>query len=174
MRGVRRGLVAVVVVALVGLVATMVIATATSTGDGHGCAASTTAPTESVVATMVSRSGSAVTYSTDDGRSLVVTYPGDAARFLHVGTTYRVDAWGQPGDLSSTVMPYCGVPGGTLYADRTPVNTGVWSHERLADELPWVVGGLVVLGGLVTALVVRGRRRHPRLTIDGQPLSGVG
>jgi len=30
-----------------------------------------------------------------------------------------------------------------------------------------------VLAGLVTALVIRDRRRHPGLTIDGQPLSGV-
>ncbi len=138
MRWVREALVAMVVVALVGLVATLVIDTATSSGDGNGCATSMAMPTESVVATMASRSGSAVTFSTDDGRTLVVTYPGDVARFLHIGTAYRVDAWRQPGEFSSTVTPYCGVPGGTLYADGTPVNTGVWSRERRADELPWV------------------------------------
>ena len=173
MRWIRRTLVATVVVALVGLVATLVIETATSSGEGNGCATSMAVPTESVDATMASRSGSAVTFSTDDGRTLVVTYPGDAARFLHVGTAYRVDVWGQPGELSSTIMPYCGVPGGTLYADGTPVNTGVWSRERRADALPWVIGGLLVLAGLVTALAIRERRRHPRLTIDGEPLSDV-
>ena len=170
MRWVRVGLVAIVVVPLVCLVATVAIGTASTT---HNCAASASVPTESVVATMVSRSGSAVTYLTDDGRTLMVTYPGDVSRFLHGGTIYRVDAWGRPGDLSSTVMPYCGVPGGTLYADGTPINTSAWSLERRADELPWVVGGLVAVAGMVTALVVRERRRHPRLTIDGKSLSGV-
>jgi hypothetical protein len=170
MRWVRWGLVVMIVVPLVGLVATVMFGSATTTRD---CAASAAVPTETIVATMVSRSGSAVTYSTDDGRTLVITYPGDAARFLHIGTTYRVDAWGRPGELSSTVMPYCGVPGGTLYADGTPINTGVSSPERRADELPWVVGGLVVLAGLIAALVICERLRHPRLTIDGKPFSGV-
>ena len=172
MRWVRVGLVAMVVVPLVGLAATVAVGTANTT---HDCAASAAVPIESVVAVMVSRTESVVTYSTDSGRTLLVIYPGDAARFLHVGTTYRVDAWGQPGDqLSSTVMPYCGVPGGTLYADGTPINTGVWSRERLADDLPWVVVGLVLLAGMVAAVVIRERRRNPRLTIDGKPLSSVG
>jgi hypothetical protein len=169
MRWLRVGLLTVVVVGLVGLVGSLMYGTVTS--DRGGDCAAKAVPTEQIVGTVVSRIGSAVTFTTDDGRTLAVTYPGDGARFLHPGRTYRVDAWGEAGNLSSTIMAFCGVPGGTLHVDATPINTGFWSPEQLADHLPWMVAGAVLFGALGTGIVARERRRHPPLTIDGKPLS---
>ena len=80
---------------------------------------------------------------------------------------------GHPDHLGSTIMPYCGVPGGTLHVDRTPINSGFWAHERLGNHLPWMLGGLAVIGGLTAGIVVWERRRRPRLTIDGRPRSEI-
>jgi hypothetical protein len=175
MRWLRVGLLTVVVVGLVGLVGSLVYGTVSSAGYGGGpaCAVNQAIPTEQVVGTVVSRGGSAVTFATEDGRTLVVSYPSDGARFLHPGSTYRVDARGQLGELSSTIMAFCGVPGGTLHVDGTPINTGFWSHEQLADHLPWMVAVAVLFGALGTGIVARERRRYPPLTIDGKPLSRV-
>src|SRR5262249_19639658 len=106
------------------------------------------------------------------GDTARVTYPADDARFVHVGSSYRVEAFGRPPSrLSSTVRAGdCqGEEPLTRHADGTAINTSVFTRDGIAPYvMPLAIGSAVALA-LVLLLAAHHRRRHPRLTIDGRP-----
>jgi hypothetical protein len=109
----------------------------------------------------------------EPGQEVVVRY-GQDARFLHTGRSYLVSVSGNSvGDLRGSVSHGpCGTSGNdTSHADGSEINTSIFTREGF--EPYWPKLGLAIIAIAAVALLVRWRLRvkHPRLTIDGQPLA---
>ena len=150
-------------------------------------------PSATFVGEVVAIDGSTVTYRVDEvldapvdltrptpavavGQEAVVHYSGGDERFLDTGERYRVDVYGSSDDLRSGVhnAGECtnSVSGtGTVHADGTAIDTKLLSSAGLRPYLPKLA--ITIVAAAAIALLVRWRIRvkHPRLTIDGQPLT---
>ena len=126
---------------------------------------------ETIVGKVVSKDGSAVTFTGEDGSTLVISYPGDGARFLHPGTTYRVGYWGNPGD--PRVVDLVALPRGGHVSFRRLGDQHRILGTRAARRPPAVDGGRAGRDRSAHRRDRGPRRRHPRLTIEGKPLSNV-
>jgi hypothetical protein len=113
------------------------------------------------------------TLGLEPGQEVTVAY-GDDARFLHTGESYLVPTFGAGvEDLQGRVHHGpCGYRGGeTTHADGSAIDTGILTRDGFAPYAPKLA--LTIIAAAAIALMIRWRIRvkHPRLTIDGQPLA---
>ena len=147
---------------------------------------SKSAPTNTIVGRLVARNGSTTTFTVESvlqssgprqaaptapvlepGQTLTVKYYQDHARFLRVGTRYRVALFWLGGAFESdvhTASDPCSW--GTTYADGRAIDTATWAGAHLREIVavlflvPLVLAGLAVFAARGT--VRRLRRRSSR------------
>lgn len=100
------------------------------------------------------------------GHTVAVRYFADRARFLHVGTRYRVYlSWSASGYFESDVhVSGDACSGGTVYANGRQINTSGWvrSHLGVLVVALLLAPLLVVLLFIVAITRMFGRRRAAR------------
>ncbi|MGZ4707587.1 MAG: hypothetical protein ACXWBN_02455 [Acidimicrobiales bacterium] len=169
--------------------AVLVLAIGPFVGGASSCpTVSLTAPNASFIGEVVAEHAGAVTFRVDEvlpdrifhdvaaaevavGDEVVVHYRGGDERFVHQGQSYQVDAWGHvPDELASGVhtADEC-AGGGTVHADGSPIDTGLWTRDGIAPYQGRIALGALVLAVGVVGAIVHRRVSHPRLTIDGHP-----
>jgi hypothetical protein len=158
----------------------------------EGCAALVASPRSTFVGEVVAKDGAAATYGVDEllrdetnpaddnpfqlgrGQLVVVRYHGGDQRFIHHGQSYRVVAYGSADDLGSSVHTAGECDGGsgtgTRHADGSVIDTGLLTRDGIAPYLPWLAGGALAIAMVAVLVRWRIRRKHPLLTISGQPL----
>ena len=165
-------------VAVVGLLSTPAALTACSTSCDKS------APAQTIVGLVIARTDSAATFSIESvsiprgaasepaapvlvrGRTVEVSYFADHAKYLRVGTRYRVDlSWNRTDGFASDVHTSdepCS--GGTVYADGSSINTASWTRSHIVEIVLAVVLAPIALAVIVlivlrTLLRIYRRRR---------------
>jgi len=189
MRWLRWAAGTIAVVALLGLTAAAFV----NGRDARGCIASLALPQTDIVGTVAAKDGGDVTFHIDQivsdqqnpapqptslepGQDLVVRYSDGDARYLHRGASYRVPVFGNEIDgFHSGVhtADECDAPvgTGTVHADGTEINTGIFTLEGFQPYWPKLVITIVAITAITALIRWRIRVKHPRLTIDGHPLT---
>lgn len=108
------------------------------------------------------------------GERVIVVYPDDDARFLHVGERYRVVTATRAADQwQSNVMGAneCSHGIRTAHADGSPIDTGLLTRDGIRPYVGRIaVTTIALLAASVIAVMLWRRHQRPRLTIDGRPL----
>jgi hypothetical protein len=137
-------------------------------------------PTATIIGELVGRDGSTATFSIESveqvaesrttppptlirGRTLTVHYYRDRSRFLHVGTSYRVQLYGSGSDGFQSDVHMAGDPcsGGTVYANGHGINTSSWLRSHIGVLVAVVIVVPLALAGLfILALRAVSRRRR--------------
>jgi hypothetical protein len=116
----------------------------------------------------VAKAGAVVTFEIEQvdpgsgltvGDTVDVTYSRGTERFLHAGSRYRVETWGEANGtlLGDVAVADRACSGGTWHADGTPIDTGLFTRDGFR---PWLLVPLLGGAALVTAIAVAIWRRH--------------
>ncbi len=119
------------------------------------------------------RIAGAPTLGLSPGEEVTVAY-GDDARFLDTGRSYAVRPFGETVDGLRGMVHHgpCGLTGiETLHADGSAIDTGILTRDGFAPYVPKLAVTIVAAAAIALAIRWRIRVEHPRLTIDGHPLT---